>query len=388
MQYRKFGQCGFQVSALGFGTMRLPTDDKISEKVGDRFSNNIIESEAISMIRYAVDHGVNYIDTAYGYHGGFSEIVTGKALKDGYREKVYLATKSPVWLVEKPEDFDRLLDEQLEKLQTDVIDCYMLHSLSGETWRDRVLKHHLIEKGEAAKKAGKIRYFGFSFHDDLTTFKEIVDHYDKWDFCQIQYNYMDIKNQAGMEGLKYAASKGLAVIIMEPLLGGRLANPPKEVLDILEASDRKGSPADWALQWLWNQPEVSVVLSGMSTMQQVKENIESANRSGIGTLSEEDLKTIAKVRACFEGRATIPCTKCRYCMPCPNNVDIPGNFELYNETVIYDDIQTPRNSYKHFFDEDTKANLCIGCRVCEEKCPQHITISEWMPKVHAALAGE
>lgn len=388
MQYRKFGQCGFKVSALGFGTMRLPTDDKISERLGDRFSNNIVEPEAIRMIRYAIDQGVNYIDTAYGYHGGFSEVVTGKALRDGYREKVILATKSPVWLVNAPEDFDKLLDEQLKRLQTDVIDCYLLHSLSRDTWENRVLKHNLVEKGEAARKAGKIKYFGFSFHDDLNTFKEIVDYHDKWDFCQIQYNYMDTQNQAGTEGLRYAASKGLGVVIMEPLLGGRLANPPKDVRDIFQATGKRDSPAHWAFQWLWNQPEVSVVLSGMSTMEQVKENIESANRSGIGLFSEEDLKTFAKVRARFESRAIIPCTKCRYCMPCPNNVDIPGNFDLYNESVIYDDLKTPHDFYTHFFDENARAGLCVGCRACEKKCPQHIPISEWMPKVHAALSKE
>lgn len=388
MQYRKFGRCGFQVSALGFGTMRLPTDNKINERTGDRFSGNIVESEAIRMIRYAIDNGVNYVDTAYGYHEGYSEVVTGRALKDGYRDRVYLATKSPVWLVDKPEDFDRLLDEQLKKLQTDHIDCYLLHSLSRDTWENRVLKHNLIGKGEAAKKAGKIRYFGFSFHDDLNTFKEIVDYYDSWDFCQIQYNYMDINNQAGTEGLKYAASKGLGVVIMEPLLGGRLAKPPKVVLSVFASSGRKDSPAAWAFKWLWDQPEVSVVLSGMSTMQQVQENIKIADESGIGMFTSEDHGTIEKVRACFENRTIIPCTKCRYCMPCPNNVDIPGNFELYNETVIFDDLETPRNSYKHFFDDENRADKCIGCGSCEEKCPQHIRISEWMPKVHALLSAE
>lgn len=388
MQYRKFGRCGFEVSALGFGTMRFPTDNKVAERVGDRFSNNIVEPEAIKMIRFAIDQGVNYVDTAYGYHGGFSEVVTGKALRDGYREKVILATKSPVWLINEPGDFDRILDEQLKRLQTDVIDCYLLHSLSRDTWRYFVLKHNLIEKGEAARKAGKIRYFGFSFHDGLDTFKEIVDYYDKWDFCQIQYNYMDTEKQAGAEGLRYAASKGLAVVIMEPLLGGRLANPPKEALELFKATGKEDSPAHWALQWLWDQPEVSVVLSGMSTMQQVKENIASAGRSGIGLFSREDLETIAKVRTCLEGRASIPCTRCRYCMPCPNNVNIPRNFELYNECVIYDDLITPRNSYKYFLDENTRANLCVGCRVCEEKCPQHIPISEWMPKVHDLLSGK
>jgi predicted aldo/keto reductase-like oxidoreductase len=384
MKYRKFGSTGLEVSALGFGAMRLPT----SMTEGDRFSDRIVVPEAIRMIRHSIDQGVNYIDTAYPYHGGKSEIVTGKALKDGYREKVLLATKLPVWSVRKAEDFDRLLDEQLGKLQTDYIDCYLLHSLSRHSWRNTVLKHNLLEKAEAAKKAGKIRHIGFSFHDGPDAFREIVDGYDKWEFCQIQYNYMDMNNQAGMAGLKYAASKGLAVVIMEPLLGGRLANPPKEVLDIFKASGKGASAADWALQWLWNQPEVSTVLSGMSNMEQLEENLISAARSGVGIMSEEDLGIIEKARLAYQGRAIIPCTRCGYCMPCPNKVDIPRNFELYNESVIYDDPAGSQNSYKHFFDPKARAGKCIACKVCEPKCPQGIPISEWMPKVHKALSGE
>ncbi|MGB3990420.1 MAG: aldo/keto reductase, partial [Acetivibrionales bacterium] len=218
MKYRSFGKLDFKVSALGFGAMRLPTME--IQGAGNRLDSNINEAEAIKMIRHAIDMGVNYVDTAYGYHGGQSEILVGKALRDGYRDRTKVATKSPVWLVKEPADFDRLLDEQLNKLQTEYIDFYLLHSLNGNSWKNTVLKHDLLSRMEAARDAGKIKYMGFSFHGDYDSFVEIVDGFDKWDFCQIQYNYMDIENQAGMKGLKYAGSKGLAVVIMEPLLGG------------------------------------------------------------------------------------------------------------------------------------------------------------------------
>lgn len=383
MQYRKFGKLDFEVSALGFGAMRLPT--KGNETGSDRLSNSIDEEEAIRMIRYAIDQGVNYIDTAYPYHGGFSEIVTGKALKDGYREKVKLATKSPTWLIKAPEDFDRILDEQLNKLQTDCIDFYLLHSLSSDSWKNVILKLDIIKRAEVAKQAGKIKYLGFSFHDKGNAFIEIVDGYDKWDFCQIQYNYLDIENQAGLKGLKYAASKGLAVVIMEPLLGGRLANPPEDIKAILDENGKNQTSSYWSLQWLWNQPEVSVVLSGMSNMEQVEDNIASANKSGVGLFGAEELNTIDRVILKYEERAAIPCTACNYCMPCPNNVNIPRNFELYNGSVVHEDVVGSRQTYKNFFDAANHASECVQCKICEEKCPQRIPISEWMPKVHSAL---
>lgn len=258
MQYRNFGKLDFKVSALGFGCMRLPVTD------GNRMSANIVEDEAIAMIRRAIDGGVNYCDTAYPYHSGASEILLGKALRDGYRERVRIATKLPVWQVEKPEDFDTLLNEQLHKLQTDHIDFYLLHSLNQHRWRNIVLKHGLLEKAKAALAEGHIRHLGFSMHDTYEVFEEIVNGSDLFDFCQIQYNYMDTENQAGTRGLKLAAAKGLAVVVMEPLLGGRLADPPQPVLDLMAAQTVQRSAAEWALQWLWDQPEVSVVLSGMS----------------------------------------------------------------------------------------------------------------------------
>ncbi len=379
MQYRSFGKLDVKVSAMGFGAMRLPTRE--IKGSGGRLDRNIDEDEAIKMIRHAIDNGVNYVDTAYVYHGGESEILVGKALKDGYRDKTMLATKSPVWDIKKPEDFDRLLDEQLDKLQTGYLDFYLLHSLHRDSWRNIILKYNVLERAEAAKKAGKIKYLGFSFHDSEDIFREIVDGYDKWDFCQIQYNYMDIENQAGVKGLKYAASKGLGVVIMEPLLGGRLANPPKDIRAILDEAEIGRSPAGWGFEWLWDQPEVSVVLSGMSTMQQVKENLESADRSGIGKFSQGDLDIIERVRERYNQRAAIPCTGCRYCMPCPNNVDIPRNFSIYNDSVIHEDIDGATTVYNNFFDAANHAEQCVQCRACEEKCPQKIPISEWLLKV-------
>ncbi len=383
MQYRKFGKLDFEVSALGFGAMRLPTEGSLDS--GDRLSNNILEAEAIKMIRYAIDQGVNYVDTAYGYHKGSSEILVGKALQDGYRDKVKLATKSPVWLIKKPGDFERLLEEQLNKLKTNHIDFYLLHALSRDRWRNIILKHDILKHAEAAKQAGKIKYIGFSFHDDEDAFFEIVDGYDKWDFCQIQYNYMDIHEQAGMKGLKYAAGKGLGIVIMEPLLGGRLASPPKDIKEILDENGSGRSPSYWALEWLWNQTEVSVVLSGMSNLKQVEENLESADHSGVGLLGAGDEEVIERVRNRYGERAVIPCTGCSYCMPCPNNVNIPRNFELYNGSVAYDDVEGSRVTYNNFFSEENRASSCIGCRICEDKCPQKILISEWMPKVHGIL---
>ncbi|WMJ88996.1 aldo/keto reductase [Anaerocolumna sp. MB42-C2] len=382
MQYRNFGKTDFKVSALGFGAMRLPTRENEN---GDRLSESIDEAEAIKMIRHAIDQGVNYVDTAYGYHKGNSEIVVGKALQDGYRDSVKLATKSPVWLINKPEDFDRLLQEQLTKLQTDHIDFYLLHALSRDRWRNTILKHDVLKYAEAAKQAGKIGHIGFSFHDEEEVFFEIIDGYDKWEFCQIQYNYLDINEQAGMKGLKHAASKGLGIVIMEPLLGGRLANPPQDIREILDENGKKRSPSSWALQWLWDQPEVSVVLSGMSNLQQVEDNLASADQSGVGLFDAEDQKVIERVRTRYSERAAIPCTGCSYCMPCPNNVNIPRNFELYNGSVIHDDVEGSRTTYNNFFDEENRASACIGCRICEEKCPQKIMISDWMPKVHSAL---
>jgi predicted aldo/keto reductase-like oxidoreductase len=379
MHYRKFGNLDWQASVLGFGCMRLPTSDGIP------MSPNINEEEAIKMIRYAIDQGVNYIDTAYYYHKGQSEVVAGKALQDGYREKVMLATKSPVLIIRQAEDFDQYLQEQLERLQTEVIDFYLLHGLNRDSWRNKVLKFDLLNKAERYLSEGKIKHLGFSFHDNYESFQEIVAGYDSWEFCQIQYNYMDTENQAGTKGLKYAAAEGLAVVIMEPLLGGRLANPTPDILDIFHGFDKKRTPADWALQWIWNQPETAVVLSGMNTLEQVKENIQSASASGINTLTADELQLIQRVRGKYLENTKITCTDCNYCMPCPNNLEIPKNFRLYNDVFLYNDANPSQRAYSIFLPMHKQAGSCTQCRICEEKCPQGLPISQLMPQVHELL---
>ncbi len=376
MRYRKFGSLDYDVSVLGFGAMRLPIIGKDSSHVD--------ESEAIKMIRHAIDHGVNYIDTAYTYHEKHGEIVVGKALQNGYREKVKLATKLPSWLVETPDDFDRFLDEQLEKLQTDHIDFYLLHTLNATYW-SRLRDWEVLNWAEGAIADGRIQYLGFSFHDDFEVFKDIVDAYDRWTFCQIQYNYMDIEYQAGTKGLQYAAHKGLAVVIMEPLRGGQLTNKmPKSVTELWENATVSRTPADWALQWIWNHSEVSVILSGMSTMQHVIENLDNAERSGAGMLSEAELILIDKVREEYRRLVPVACTNCKYCMPCPNGVEIAAILEYYNDAIIYDNPGAPRFLYRNL-SKDKQANNCVECFECEEKCPQGIPISEHLKEAHAWL---
>ncbi|SNX53981.1 aldo/keto reductase [Thermoanaerobacterium sp. RBIITD] len=371
MQYRKFGRTGIEVSALGFGAMRLPI-------VGDDYSK-IDENEAIKMIRFAIDNGVNYVDTAYAYHEGNSEILVGKALKDGYREKTNLATKLPSWLIKEKADMDKYLNEQLKKLDTDHIDFYLLHALDKERW-ENYKKLDVFSWIDKVKKEGKIRYIGFSFHDEYDVFKGIIDDYDKWDFCQIQYNYMDINNQAGTKGLKYAASKGLGVVIMEPIRGGKLAgNPPDVIKELWDKSKVKRTPAEWALQWVWNHPEVSIVLSGMSTMEQVIQNIESASRSGANSFTEEELELVDQVRNTYKKLSPVACTACNYCMPCPNGVMIPRNFAIYNEACMYNNYKEALNNYNNL--KDGKASSCIECGQCETKCPQHLTIIDYLKDV-------
>ena len=380
MQYRKFGTLGWEASALGFGCMRLPTAD------GRRNSPNIDEPQAVSMIRRAIDNGVNYFDTAYPYHDGQSELIVGRALRDGYREKIKLATKLPTWLVNAPGDFDKFLNEQLKKLETSYIDFYLLHALDQGRWRNTVLRHDILTRAAAALADGRIRHLGFSFHGDFPAFEEILNGSDLWTFCQIQLNYMDIENQAGTRGLELAAAKGLAVVIMEPLMGGRLADPPPDIRQAMDQFPTHRSPARWALDWLWDQPQVSVVLSGMSTMNHVEENLSFACASSIGAFSPAEHALIAEVREKYRARIVIPCTRCGYCMPCPTGLDIPGNFEFFNYAHTFDDVPSAQFRYKAFLTEAQRSGSCINCGTCEPLCPQHIAISEWMPKVSALLA--
>jgi predicted aldo/keto reductase-like oxidoreductase len=387
MQYRQFGKLDWKASALGFGTMRLPVID------GDYA--RIDEPEATRMLHYAIDQGVNYVDTAIHYHGSNSERFLGRALKGGYRERVKLATKLFPPYVEVPQDFDRLLNEQLDKLQTDYVDFYLLHGINRRWW-PKLRDLDVLEWAERAVADGPLGHLGFSFHDEFPVFQEIVDAYDNWAMCQIQYNYMDIENQAGIKGLKYAAAKGLAVVIMEPLLGGKLANAPRPVQELWDTVPNRRTPAAWGLRWLWNQPEVSVVLSGMSTMQQVEENVASASESGVGTLTEEELALVDRVREAYRGLGSIPCTGCGYCMPCPNGVDIPYNFKLYNDGLMYEredpgnarwwyQFMTTEGFEGDYHREKGQAAGCVQCQECEEKSPQSIPISEWMAIVNQVL---
>ena len=378
MQYRTFGRLGWKPSALGFGAMRLPTID------GD--PGRIDEPEAARMVRFAIDQGVNYVDTAYPYHQGTSEPFLGQALLDGYRERIRLATKLPAWKVEGEGDFDRYLDEQLERLRTEHIDFYLLHGLNAGSWT-KIRDFGVLRWAEGALADGRMGHLGFSFHDKYEVLKEIVDASDSWTFCQIQYNLMDVEYQAGTRGLEYAASRGLAVVVMEPLRGGLLArNVPPAVEKMWDSAPRKRSPADWALQWVWNHPEVSVVLSGMSTMEQVKQNVASAGESGPGTLRDEELELVARVRDKYRELGRIPCTDCQYCLPCPNGVNIPRVFEIYNDAMIYGDEQSARISYA-WLEEEQRANLCLECHECLEKCPQQIEIPDWLSKAHELLRG-
>ena len=375
MKYRKFGQLDYECSVLGFGAMRMPTTGE---------PKDIDYPEATRMLRYAIDNGVNYVDTGYPYHGGESERFLGEALKDGYREKVKLATKLLVRIVEKPEDKDRIFNEQLEKLQTDYLDMYLLHGLSRKNW-EAVKKFDILSWAEGLKKEGKIKHLGFSFHDDYDAFEEIINGYNGWEFCQIQYNYMNEEHQAGTKGLKLAAGKGIPVIVMEPILGGNLANPPEAIRQLMDSREVKRTPVYWALQWLWSKPEVTMVLSGMSTMEQVEQNLASADNAQAGLLTEKDISLLDDVRATFEQLRPIPCTNCEYCMPCPHGVKIPWNLNLYNKGYMYNTMDLQKKQYLRA-DKADRASECTACLECEEKCPQEIKISEWMSCISSTFA--
>ena len=376
MLYRKMKKAAPELSILGFGCMRLPLKD-----------NGLIdEDQATGMLRYAIDHGVNYIDTAYPYHNGESEPVVGRALTGGYREKVHLATKLPSWLIKSREDMDKYLDEQLARLRTDFIDFYLVHGLTQLFW-ENLSALGVTDFLDDAIADGRIRYAGFSFPDNTKLFKEIVKSYD-WTFAQIQYNFMDEHYQAGTEGLKYAAKKGLGIVVMEPIRGGLLAKDLAGIREIWQKAKVQHPPAEWALRWVWNHPEVTVVLSGMSTPEQVRQNVALAQSGLADSLTKKELALFLKVKKEFEKRIMIPCTGCKYCMPCPHGVSIPECFEYYNRGHMYEDEEQARQIYSMFlggFFDGTSgyASLCEECGECEEKCPQSLPIRENLKKVAA-----
>jgi uncharacterized protein len=379
MLYRDFGKTGERVSILGFGCMRLPVVD------GRRDCIDV--PLATEMLHSAIDHGVNYVDTAYPYHGssfdrpGESEGFVGGALTGGRREEVLVATKLPPWTVESRADMDRVLAGQLERLRTDHIDCYLLHGLSATTWT-KLLELGALEFMDEAKADGRIRYAGFSFHDDPPVFAPIVDAYD-WDFCQIQYNFMDIDYQAGRAGLEYAAERGLGVVVMEPLKGGRLAGrTPTEVQALWDSAPVRRSPVEWALRFVWDDPRVGLLLSGMSTMEQVVENVEIAARAEVGSLTAVERSLYDQVREAYQARIAVDCTECRYCLPCPEGITIPMILSFVNNAALFDDPSAELANYRFQLDAGltAPASACTACGQCEEACPQQIKVPQELAK--------
>lgn len=382
MLYRKVPKNGDELSILGFGCMRLAS----------KADGSIDEERATKQVCYAIDHGVNYVDTAWPYHMEQSEPFLGRALTDGYREKVKLATKLPSWMVKSREDMDFFLDSQLEKLKTDHIDYYLVHSLVGGLWDD-VKKLGVADFLDKAKADGRITNAGFSFHGAGEDFSQIVDAYG-WDFCQIQYNFLDEKNQAGTKGLEYAASKGLGVIIMEPLRGGMLASHvPPAVKEIWDEAPTKRTAAEWALRWVWNHPEVTVVLSGMNDEKHIEENLAVADEAYPNSLTEAELRLVKRAERKYRELMKAGCTGCRYCMPCPEGVDIPVCFELYNSLHMSGNSDEAKFLYAAMLSgilsagEPKFASQCVKCGKCLEKCPQHLEIPTLLKSVVEELEG-
>ncbi len=369
MQYRTFNRTNEPVSLLGFGTMRLP-----------RLRNgNIDETEAIKMIRTAIDNGVNYVDTAYMYHDGQSEVVTGKALKDGYRKKVLLADKMPAWFAKEEADIEKIFNEQLHRLEDQVIDMYLVHNIDKDIWK-KVKEYNVLPFLEKKREEGKIKHIGFSFHDDFDFFKEIVDAYP-WEFCQIQLNYMDKDFQAGIKGLDYAASKGLQLIIMEPLKGGKLTDIlPESVEKYWAEASIKRAPVEWALRWVADFPEVLTILSGMSTMDQLEENIEILSDALPHSLTEKDHQIINKVSTEYNKLIKYSCTGCRYCMPCPKKIEIPAVINFYNEWFLYNGNDKIKADFKTWIPPKRRPSACISCNACQNHCPQSLPVSTIMGK--------
>ena len=358
MIYRKLPGTDIKVSALGMGAMRLPTLRE-EDKPIDR-------PAAIKLIRHAIDSGVNYVDTAYGYHGGDSERLVGEALQDGYREKVILATKLPCWLVEKYEDMERLLDEQLAKLKVDHVDVYLLHAVNGERFKKmNALGFQKFLDDMVAK--GKIKYPGFSFHDGKDVFLQVLDSYD-WKVCQVQMNVLDEFNQATMDGVREAARRGIGVIVMEPVRGGALTKTvPEEVKKLYATYAGDRTAAEWAFRWVIDKPEFMTVLSGMSSAEQLEENIRIFSSATSNCLSPLEKSVLTKVRQAYEARIKIGCTGCDYCQPCPAEVKISRIFQSYDHANMFDDLEGFFGSYRKNFGE----LACVGCGACVNACPQH-----------------
>ncbi|SDB05472.1 aldo/keto reductase [Eubacterium oxidoreducens] len=372
MQYRVNPKNGDRLSQLGLGCMRFPKS----------------EEETRKMIVQAVKDGVNYFDTAYIYSG--SEETLGKIVKEeGLRDKIFIATKLPPYLVKKPEDLDKIFHTQLERLQTDYIDYYFMHMLTDELTWERLKGLGICEWIAQKKESGQIRNIGFSYHGGKEEFIKIIDAYD-WEFCMIQYNYFDEHKQAGRSGLEYAHAKGLPVMIMEPLRGGKLVTKlPQKVYETFREADANRSPAEWALRWVWNHKEVTVVLSGMNSMQMLEENVYTASQAKAGQMSKEELALFRKVSDILDRSIKVACTACGYCMPCPRGVDIPTCFAVYNDMSVEGKWASVKNYLMQtsIKKEPHNASLCVDCGKCEQHCPQNIEIRKELKNVKRALEG-
>lgn len=376
MKYRTFKKTDEKISLLGFGTMRLPVIN------GD--SSKIDETEAIRMIRSAIDRGINYVDTAYMYHDGFSEIVTGKALKDGYREKVFLADKMPLWMARTEEDVDRIFNDQLKRLDVDCIDMYLVHNIGAGIWK-RAIEFNAMAYLEKKKAEGKIKQIGFSFHDEFDVFKEVIEAYP-WDFCQIQLNYMDTDFQAGVKGLELAGSLNIPVIVMEPLKGGKLTDVlPQSIKDFWSQAPVKRTPAEWALRWVADFPEVLTILSGMSSMEQLDENIRILSEAESNSLTETEHIIIERVADEYNNLIQYSCTGCKYCMPCPVGIDIPDIIGRYNDWFVFEGNQKIQRDFNDWVSPKRRPSVCESCKACEDHCPQHLPVSEIMEKAKAVF---
>lgn len=371
MEKRKLQKLGIETSLLGFGCMRFPVtpDGKIDE------------AKAEEMLQKGIAQGVNYIDTAYPYHNGESEPFVGKVLKKYDRNSFFLATKLPVWLVHSVEDVERIFAEQLERLQTDHIDFYLMHAMGGQRF-DEMAEMGCVKRLEELKAEGKIKYLGFSFHDNYEAFEHILNYRD-WDFCQIQLNYMDTEEQAGLKGYELAASKGVPVIVMEPVKGGSLASFSEDIMEKFHSVDENASAASFALRYVGSLPGVKVILSGMSTMEQVEDNLNTFRN--FKPLSEKEQEIIKEVVELLHSRVQNGCTGCRYCMPCPAKVDIPGNFRAWNTYHMYQNYNMVRNLWENELGGEHQAKNCIKCGKCEQACPQKLSIRQDLVRVQQDL---
>jgi predicted aldo/keto reductase-like oxidoreductase len=376
MQYRKLGKTGIETSILGFGAMRLPTSVPNDP-------TSIIEDEAISIIRQAIDGGVNYIDSAYVYHRGKSEVIVGKALKDGYREKVSIMTKNPLRLVEKPEDYTKLLDEELERYDTEYIDVYLFHGLKVEAFEDKVKKFELLEKAKTAKKEGKIKHIGFSSHDKQENVIKLVET-GEFEVILLQHNILD---DSYNEAIEYAAKKGVGVCVMGPVAGGRLAlEPPEELVEYLTPG--KETFVDLAFKHVWSNPNVSVALSGMGNKEMVESNLQLAN-ANIVTLTEQEREKTKQIATIYKQLSDLICTQCGYCMPCEQEVNITRILKELIHWQVYGWDMAKRYYNligKVPFAPGKNATGCIECGDCEDKCPQGIPIIEKLKEAHEILA--